>query len=78
MLLSSLLQVIESILFNLKIFPKNLILSQNTTFNEAIYSAWGNHGPSRTAMPSISRLQKMVEAAWAQGFDVQVIYFYNY
>lgn len=44
---------------------------QNTTFNEALYSAWGNHGPSRTAMPSISRLQKMVEAAWAQGFDVQ-------
>lgn len=23
-------------------------------------------------MPSISRLQKLVEAAWAQGFDVQV------
>lgn len=23
-------------------------------------------------MPSISRLQKMVEAAWAAGFDVQV------
>lgn len=46
--------------------------SQNTTYNEALYSAWGNQGPSRTAMPSISRLQKMVEAAWAQGFDVQV------
>lgn len=45
--------------------------SQNTTYNEAIYSAWGNHGPSRTAMPSISRLQLMVEAAWNQGFDVQ-------
>lgn len=44
---------------------------QNTTYNEAIYSAWGNHAPSRTAMPSISRLQMMVEAAWAQGFDVQ-------
>lgn len=36
-----------------------------------LYTAWGNHG-SRTAMPSISRLQKMVEAAWAAGFDVQV------
>lgn len=46
-------------------------IPQNTTYNEALYSAWGNQGPSRTAMPSISRLQKMVEAAWAQGFDVQ-------
>lgn len=45
---------------------------QNTTYNEALYSAWGTQGPSRTAMPSISRLQKMAEAAWAQGFDVQV------
>lgn len=35
-------------------------LLQNTIYNEAIYSAWGNHGPSRTAMPSISRLQIMV------------------
>lgn len=25
-------------------------------------------------MPSISKLQKIVEAAWAQGFDVQVIF----
>lgn len=39
--------------------------------DEALYKAWGNHGPARTAMPSISRLQRMVEAAWAQGFDVQ-------
>lgn len=46
-------------------------LLQNTMYNEALYSAWGNHGPSRSAMPSISRLQQMVEAAWAQGFDVQ-------
>lgn len=51
-----------------------MILPQNTTYNEALYSAWGIQGPSRTAMPSISRLQKMVEAAWAQGFDVQVVY----
>lgn len=49
-----------------------LLSIQNTTYNEALYSAWGTQGPSRTAMPSISRLQKMVEAAWAQGFDVQV------
>ncbi|CAD7079264.1 unnamed protein product [Hermetia illucens] len=54
---------------NLQMLLSSLL--QNTTFNEALYSAWGTHGPSRTAMPSISRLQKMVEAAWAQGFDVQ-------
>lgn len=51
----------------------HFVSEQNTTYNEALYSAWGTQGPSRTAMPSISRLQKMVEAAWAQGFDVQVI-----
>ncbi|XP_055919660.1 zinc finger-containing ubiquitin peptidase 1-like [Eupeodes corollae] len=46
-------------------------LLQNTSYNEVLYSAWGKRSPSRTAIPSISRLQKMVEAAWAQGFDVQ-------
>lgn len=46
-------------------------LLQNTSYNEVLYSAWGKRNPSRTAIPSISRLQKMVEAAWAQGFDVQ-------
>ncbi|XP_055600752.1 zinc finger-containing ubiquitin peptidase 1-like [Uranotaenia lowii] len=54
---------------NLQMMLSSLL--QNTTFNEALYSAWGSHGPSRTAMPSISRLQRMVEAAWAQGFDIQ-------
>lgn len=54
---------------NLQMLLSSLL--QNTTYNEALYSAWGTHGPSRTAMPSISRLQKMVEAAWARGFDVQ-------
>lgn len=54
---------------NLQMLLSSLL--HNTTYNEAIYSAWGTHGPSRTAMPSISRLQKMVEAAWAQGFDIQ-------
>ncbi len=54
---------------NLQMLLSSLL--QNTTYNEAIYSAWGTHGPSRTAMPSISRLQKMVEAAWTRGFDVQ-------
>lgn len=45
---------------------------QNTKYHEALYAAWGTQNPSRTAMPSISRLQKLVEAAWAQGFDLQV------
>lgn len=54
---------------NLQMLLSSLL--QNTLYNEAIYSAWGQHGPSRTAMPSISRLQRMVEAAWADGFDTQ-------
>lgn len=45
---------------------------QNTTYYGAICTAWNSHTPSRSAMPSISKLQKLVEAAWAQGFDVQV------
>lgn len=44
---------------------------KNTTYHEALYAAWGSQNPSRSAMPSISRLQKLVEAAWAQGFDLQ-------
>ncbi|XP_052894613.1 zinc finger-containing ubiquitin peptidase 1-like isoform X2 [Anopheles moucheti] len=54
---------------NLQMILSSLL--QNTSYNEALYSAWGSHGPARTAMPSISRLQRMVEAAWAQGFDIQ-------
>uniref|UniRef100_A0A182RCC2 Zinc finger-containing ubiquitin peptidase 1 n=1 Tax=Anopheles funestus TaxID=62324 RepID=A0A182RCC2_ANOFN len=54
---------------NLQMMLSSLL--QNTSYNEALYSAWGSHGPARTAMPSISRLQRMVEAAWAQGFDIQ-------
>lgn len=45
---------------------------QNTTFYGAICTAWNSHTASRSAMPSISKLQKLIEAAWAQGFDVQV------
>lgn len=54
---------------NLQMLLSSLL--QNTSYNEALYSAWGAQGPSRTAMPSISRLQRLVEAAWAQGFDIQ-------
>lgn len=54
-------------------------LLQHTGYNELIYRAWssgvGNgsqsENPQRSSMPSISRLQKMIEWAWAQGFDVQ-------
>ncbi|XP_053676527.1 zinc finger-containing ubiquitin peptidase 1-like [Anopheles nili] len=54
---------------NLQMMLSSLL--QSTSYNEALYSAWGSHGPARTAMPSISRLQRMVEAAWTQGFDIQ-------
>lgn len=41
-------------------------LFQNPSYNEMLRAAIGSN-----SMPSISRLQKMVESAWAQGFDVQ-------
>lgn len=41
-------------------------LFQNPNYNEMLRAAIGSN-----SMPSISRLQKMVESAWAQGFDVQ-------
>ncbi|EFN82133.1 Zinc finger with UFM1-specific peptidase domain protein [Harpegnathos saltator] len=54
-------------------------LLQHTGYNELVYKAWssgagGNsstESPLRTSMPSISRLQKMIEWAWTQGFDIQ-------
>ncbi|KAK0175732.1 hypothetical protein PV327_009459 [Microctonus hyperodae] len=56
-------------------------LLQHTGYNELVYRAWssvaggvGNsmdNNPLRSSMPSISRLQRMIEWAWAQGFDVQ-------
>lgn len=41
-------------------------LLQNPSYSEMLKAAIGSN-----SMPSISRLQKMVESAWAQGFDVQ-------
>lgn len=41
-------------------------LFQNPTLTEKLSAPFGS-----TSMPSISRLQKMVESAWAMGFDVQ-------
>ncbi|XP_063985146.1 zinc finger-containing ubiquitin peptidase 1-like isoform X3 [Diachasmimorpha longicaudata] len=52
-------------------------LLQHTGYNELVYRAWssvgntGSDNPLRSSMPSISRLQRMIEWAWAQGFDVQ-------
>lgn len=41
-------------------------LSQNPIYNESLKAAVGSN-----SMPSISRLQKMVENAWQDGFDEQ-------
>lgn len=75
-MLSSLLQVKYYFIFNTKLKIDLQIWSkisfQNTTYYEALLTAWNSPNPSRSAMPSISRLQKLVETAWAQGFDVQV------
>lgn len=57
---------------------KILTIFQNTTYYGAICTAWSSHPTSRNAMPSISKLQKLVEAAWAQGFDVQVIFVHDF
>ncbi|XP_015595713.1 zinc finger with UFM1-specific peptidase domain protein isoform X3 [Cephus cinctus] len=52
-------------------------LLQHTGYNELVYRAWSSgsgtstENPLRSSMPSISRLQKMIEWAWVQGFDIQ-------
>ncbi|XP_011495521.1 PREDICTED: zinc finger with UFM1-specific peptidase domain protein-like [Ceratosolen solmsi marchali] len=54
-------------------------LLQHTGYNELVYKAWSSgvsnnsshENPQRSSMPSISRLQKMIEWAWTQGFDIQ-------
>lgn len=54
-------------------------LLQHTGYNDLVYKAWSSgagsnsstENPQRSSMPSISRLQKMIEWAWAQGFDIQ-------
>lgn len=53
-------------------------LLQHTSYNELVFKIWSCCEPSsasdvlsRSSMPSISRLQKTIEWAWAQGFDVQ-------
>lgn len=50
-------------------------LVHHTGYNEQLYKQWllGRNPelPSRSAMPSISRLQEHIEWAWREGFDVQ-------
>lgn len=53
-------------------------LLHHTGYNEQLYKQWVVGGmtvrgelPSRSAMPSISRLQQHIEWAWRQGFDLQ-------
>ncbi|XP_014236761.1 zinc finger with UFM1-specific peptidase domain protein-like isoform X2 [Trichogramma pretiosum] len=54
-------------------------LLQHTGYNELLYRAWSSQAdgssssenPPRSSIPSISKIQKMIEWAWAQGFDIQ-------
>ncbi|XP_012278423.1 zinc finger with UFM1-specific peptidase domain protein isoform X2 [Orussus abietinus] len=62
---------------NLQMLISSLL--QHTGYNELVYRAWSSvagsssstENPLRSSIPSISRLQKMIEWAWSQGFDVQ-------
>lgn len=62
---------------NLQMLISSLL--QHTGYNELVYKAWSSglgsgsstKNPLRSSIPSISRLQKMIEWAWAQGFDAQ-------
>ncbi|KAF2893498.1 hypothetical protein ILUMI_12680 [Ignelater luminosus] len=46
-------------------------LLTHTGYNERLYKLWQGQKPPRSAVPSISRLQNLIEQAWSQGFDVQ-------
>lgn len=47
-------------------------LLTHTGYNERLYKLWQGQKPPRSSVPSISRLQGLIEQAWSQGFDVQV------
>lgn len=47
-------------------------LLTHTGYNERLYKLWQNQKPPRSSVPSISRLQTLIEQAWSQGFDIQV------
>ncbi|XP_018577334.1 zinc finger with UFM1-specific peptidase domain protein-like [Anoplophora glabripennis] len=46
-------------------------LLTHTGYNERLYKLWQGQKPPRSSVPSISRIQGLIEQAWAQGFDVQ-------
>lgn len=46
-------------------------LLTHTGYNERLYKLWQNQKPPRSSVPSISRLQQLIEQAWSQGFDIQ-------
>lgn len=46
-------------------------LLTHTGYNEHLYKIWQNQKPPRSSVPSISRLQSLIEQAWSQGFDEQ-------
>nr|CAI5858440.1 unnamed protein product [Callosobruchus analis] len=46
-------------------------LLTHTGYNERLYRLWQGQKPPRSAVPSISRIQSLIEQAWHQGFDIQ-------
>ncbi|KAJ8983641.1 hypothetical protein NQ317_019560 [Molorchus minor] len=46
-------------------------LLTHTGYNERLYKIWQGQKPPRSSVPSISRIQGLIEQAWAQGFDIQ-------
>ncbi|XP_056629621.1 zinc finger-containing ubiquitin peptidase 1-like [Diorhabda sublineata] len=46
-------------------------LLTHTGYNEKLYKLWQDQKPPRSSVPSISRIQALIEQAWAQGFDIQ-------
>lgn len=47
-------------------------LLTHTGYNDRLYKLWANQKPPRSSLPSISRIQQLIEQAWGQGFDLQV------
>ncbi|CAG9865121.1 unnamed protein product [Phyllotreta striolata] len=46
-------------------------LLNHTGYNEKLYAIWKEQKPPRNSVPSISRVQGLIERAWARGFDLQ-------
>lgn len=48
-------------------------LLTHTGYNDRLYKLWASQKPPRSSVPSISRIQQLIEQAWGQGFDIQVL-----